>query len=49
MIPITEYPSFMREIKGYLEPAFGNHRAVNNAMRYLTGLIVSSPKRGSFL
>jgi SRSO17 transposase len=45
MIPITEYPSFMREMKGYLEPAFGNHRAIDNAMRYLTGLIVSSERK----
>jgi hypothetical protein len=45
MIPITEYPSFMREMKGYLEPAFGNHRAVDNAMRYLTGLIVLSERK----
>jgi hypothetical protein len=45
MIPITEYPSFMREMKGYLEPAFGNHRAVDNAMRFLTGLIVSSERK----
>jgi SRSO17 transposase len=35
----------MREMKGCLEPAFGNHRAVDNAMRYLTGLIVSSERK----
>ena len=45
MIPITEYPSFVREMKGYLELAFGNCRAVENAMRYMTGLIVSSERK----
>ncbi len=40
MIPITEYPSFVREMKGYLQTAFGNWRQVENAMRYLSGLIV---------
>jgi SRSO17 transposase len=40
MLPITEYPSFLREMKGYLESAFGNRHAVDNAMRYLSGLVV---------
>src|SRR5712691_5109307 len=40
MIPIAEYPSFVREMKGYLQTAFGNWRQVENAMRYLSGLIV---------
>lgn len=40
MLPITEYPSFLMEMKGYLESAFHNCRQVDNAMRYLTGLIV---------
>jgi SRSO17 transposase len=37
---MTEYPSLLREMKGYLESAFHNRRAVDNAMRYLSGLIV---------
>ena len=40
MLPITEYPSFLQEMKGYLESAFSNRRQLDNAMRYLTGLIV---------
>jgi SRSO17 transposase len=40
MLPITEYPSFLIEMKGYLESAFSNWHQVDNAMRYLTGLIV---------
>lgn len=40
MLPITEYPSFLKEMKGYLESAFSNWRQVDNAMRYLTGLMV---------
>jgi SRSO17 transposase len=40
MLPITEYPSFLQEMKGYLEPAFSNRRQLDNAMRYLTGLMV---------
>ena len=40
MLPITEYPSFLMEMKSYLESAFDNWRQVDNAMRYLAGLIV---------
>ncbi len=40
MLPITEYPSFVKDAKGYLESAFRNWRQVENAMRYLAGLIV---------
>jgi SRSO17 transposase len=40
MLPIAEYPSFLKEMKGYLESAFSNWRQVDNAMRYLAGLIV---------
>lgn len=40
MLPITEYPAGLREAKGYPEPAFDNRRQVENAMRYLAGLIV---------
>jgi SRSO17 transposase len=40
MLPISEYPSFVRDAKEYLEPAFANWRQVENAMRYLAGLIV---------
>ena len=40
MLPIAEYPTFVREMKGYLQSAFCNWRQVENAMRYLTGLIV---------
>ncbi|MDG7016447.1 MAG: IS701 family transposase [Nitrososphaerota archaeon] len=39
MLPITEYPSFVREAKSYLESGFDDWRQVENAMRYLTGLI----------
>jgi SRSO17 transposase len=45
MLPITEYPSFVMEMKGYLESAFTNGRGVDNAMRYLTGLIVSPERK----
>jgi SRSO17 transposase len=45
MLPITEYPSFVKEKKGYLESAFTNCRQVDNAMRYLTGLIVMPEKK----
>ena len=45
MLPITEYPSFVMEMKRYLESAFTNSRAVDNAMRYLTGLIVSPERK----
>lgn len=40
MLPITEYPSLLKEMRGYLGSAFDNWRQVDNAMRYLTGLIV---------
>lgn len=40
MLPITEYPSFVREAKGYLESSLDNWRQVENAMRYLAGLVV---------
>jgi len=40
MLSISEYPSFVRDAKEYLEPAFANWRQVENAMRYLAGLIV---------
>ena len=39
MLPITEYPSFVREARSYLEAGLDNWRQVENAMRYLTGLI----------
>jgi SRSO17 transposase len=45
MLPITEYPSFVKEKEGYLESAFDNWRQVDNAMRYLTGLIVMPEKK----
>ena len=45
MLPITEYPSFLKEMKGYLESAFDNWRQVDNAMRYLTGLIVMPERK----
>jgi SRSO17 transposase len=45
MLPITEYPSFVRESKGYLKSAFSNWRQVENAMRYLSGLIVLPERR----
>jgi SRSO17 transposase len=45
MLPITEYPSFLREAKGYLESALDNWRQVENAMRYLAGLIVLSERK----
>jgi SRSO17 transposase len=44
MLPITEYPSFVREAKTYLESGLDNRRQVENAMRYLTGLI-AMPER----
>jgi len=44
MLPITEYPSFVREAKSYLESGLDNWRQVENAMRYLTGLI-AMPER----
>ena len=44
MLPITEYPSFVREAKSYLESGFDDWRQVENAMRYLTGL-VAIPER----
>ncbi len=45
MLPIAEYPSFLKEMRGYLESAFDNWRQVDNAMRYLTGLIVMPEKK----
>jgi SRSO17 transposase len=45
MLPITQYPSFLREMKGYLESVFGNRHAFDNAMRYLSGLIVLPERR----
>src|SRR2546425_4267940 len=45
MLPITEYPSFVRDAKGYLESAFNNWRQVENAMRYLAGLIVMQERK----
>jgi SRSO17 transposase len=44
MLPITEYPSFVMEAKSYLESGLDNWRQVENAMRYLTGLI-AMPER----
>ena len=44
MLPITEYPSFVREARSYLECGLDNWRQVENAMRYLTGLI-AMPER----
>ncbi len=35
----------MKEMKGYLESAFDNWRQVENAMRYLTGLIVMPERK----
>jgi SRSO17 transposase len=45
MLPITEYPSFLEGMKSHLESAFSNCRQVDNAMRYLTGLIVLPEKK----
>jgi SRSO17 transposase len=45
MLPITEYPSFLMEMKSYLESAYDNCRQVDNAMRYLTGLIVMPERK----
>jgi SRSO17 transposase len=45
MLPITEYPLFLKDMKGYLESAFDNWRQVDNAMRYLTGLIVMPERK----
>jgi hypothetical protein len=44
MLPITKYPSFVREAKSYLESGLDNRRQIENAMRYLTGLI-AMPER----
>ena len=40
MLPITEYPSFVKEAKSYLEMGLENWRQVENALRFLSGLIV---------
>jgi len=40
MLPITEYPSFVKEAKSYLEMGLDNWRQVENALRFLSGLIV---------
>jgi SRSO17 transposase len=45
MLPITEYPSFVREARSYLESGFDDWRQVENAMRYLTGLITIPEKK----
>ena len=47
MLPITEYPSFVRDAKGYLESAFDNWRQVENAMRHLAGLIVLPERKNA--
>ncbi len=39
MLPITEYPSLVKEARSYLEMGLDNWRQVENAMRYLSGLI----------
>jgi SRSO17 transposase len=45
MLPITEYPSFVREARSYLESGLDNWRQVENAMRYLAGLIVMPERK----
>jgi SRSO17 transposase len=45
MLPITEYPSFVREARSYLESGLDNWRQVENAMRYLAGLIVLTDRK----
>ncbi len=45
MLPITEYPSFVREARSYLQSGLSNWRQVENAMRYLSGLIVLTDRK----
>jgi DDE superfamily endonuclease len=40
MLPITEYPSIVKDREMYLRPAFAFRNQIDNCMRYLTGLIV---------
>ena len=39
-VPITEYPSIVKDAETYLRPAFASKNRLDNCMRYLTGLIV---------
>lgn len=39
-VPITEYPSFVKDTEAYLRPVFASKNRLDNCMRYLTGLIV---------
>lgn len=39
-VPITEYPSIVKDMEAYLRPAFASKNRLDNCMRYLTGLIV---------
>jgi DDE superfamily endonuclease len=45
MLPITEYPSFVREARSYLHSGLSNWKQVENAMRYLSGLIVLTDRK----
>lgn len=39
-VPITEYPSIVKDTEAYLRPVFASENRLDNCMRYLTGLIV---------
>jgi SRSO17 transposase len=39
-VPITEYPSIVKDTEAYLRPVFASKNRLDNCMRYVTGLIV---------